>query len=145
MSNPNGNSDLADYLHAWAVMMITIWEEKQIMLGVRETGELYDSFVQHVLMQSGGDEAKIGFAFNLYGFYVNAGVGGEVSVGNDGDLIDVSHYNKRRQVWELARKPKPWFDKGWYKSIFVLRRDVAKIYGDKAAKGIVFYLNNASA
>lgn len=147
MYNPNGNSDLADYLHAWAVMMITIWQEKMIMLNVGTAGqhELYESFVQHVLMHSGGDQAKIEFAFNLYGFYVNAGVGGEVSRGNDGDLIDVSHYNKRREVWQLARKPKPFFDKGWYKSIFVLRRDVAQIFGDKAAKGIVFYLNNASA
>lgn len=140
-----GQNDLRDYLYGWTNMMITIWQERQIMLNVRDTGELYDSFTQSLIMQSGGDQAKISFGFKMYGFYVNAGVGREVSVGNSGDLLDVSHFNVKRKVWELARKPKPWFDKGWYKSIYVIRRDVGKLYGDKAAKGIVFFLNNTQS
>lgn len=140
--NPNGNNDFQEYLYAWAAMMVNIWEEKLIMLDIRDKGELYDSFIHHVLIHSGGDQAKMEFAFNQYGFYVNAGVGKEVSKGNSGDLIDVSHYNMKRNIWELARKPKPWFDKSWYRSIYALKRDVGKIYGDKAKQGIIFHLTN---
>ncbi|MFK5855236.1 MAG: hypothetical protein QM503_03830 [Bacteroidota bacterium] len=142
MSQQTGNKqDLQNYLHAWAQMMINIWQEKILLLKVWETGELYDSFISHVLIHSGGDAAKISFAFKYYGFYVNAGVGNEVSVGNDGDLIDVARYNVKKERFELDRKAKPWFDKGWYRSVYALRRDVARIYGDNIAKNIVFELN----
>lgn len=142
MTQPTGNNDLQNYLHAWAEMMITIWEEKLIMLSVNDTWELYKSFEQHVMMHSGGDGAKIEFAFREYGFYVNAGVGKEVHVGNDGDLIDVAKYNVGTNTFQLERAPKPWFDTGWYKSIYALRRDVARIYGENIAKGIVFQLKS---
>lgn len=137
-----GNKDLRAYLHAWASMMITIWEEKLILLDVNDTWELYNSFTQHVMIHSGGDAAKIEFAFLEYGFYANAGVGKEVSVGNDGDLINVAHYNVGSDSFELSRKPKPWFDMGWYKSVYALRRDVGRIYGETVAKGIVVTLNS---
>ena len=124
-----GNNDLQDYLKAWANMMIHIWEEKLILLDVNDSWELYNSFVSHVYIQSGGDISKIQFAFNEYGFYSNEGVGKEMSQDNGGDV-------------ETTRIAKPWFDKGFYKSMYALRRDVAKIYGDIAAKKIVFTLQN---
>lgn len=146
MKTGTGNKeDFSSYLHAWADMMITIWQEKLIMLEVNDTWELSNSFENHVQIHSGGDQARIDFAFKEYGMYVNEGVGGEVSVGNDGDLIDVAHYNIGRDVYELKREPKPWFDKGWYKSIYALRRDVARIFGERIARNIVFYLNNRKA
>jgi len=142
MSQQTGsNIDLQSYLHAWAQMMITIWEEKLIQLSVNDTWELYKSFEQHVLLHSGGDGAKIAFAFREYGMYVNAGVGKEVSVGNDGDLLEYASLNLSTNALQIKRQPKPWFDKGWFKSIYALRRDVARIYGERAAKGIVFQLN----
>lgn len=125
----DGNKDLQDYLHAWTSMMIHIWEEKLILLDVNDTWELYNSFVSHVIIHSGGDGAKIDFAFNKYGFYSNEGVGKELSLDNGGDV-------------ETTRLAKPWFDKGFYKSIYALQRDVAKIYGDIVAKNIVFTLQN---
>jgi|GEM_PF-5891001 len=141
MSQQTGNNtDLQSYLHAWARMMITIWEEKLILLSINDTWELYKSFEQHVMMHSGGDGAKVAFAFREYGMYVNAGVGKEVFVGNDGDLIDVAKYQISTDTFQLERSPKPWFDQGWFKSIYALRRDVARIYGDRIAKGIVFQL-----
>ena len=143
MTQANGHKeDLTAYLHSWTQRRITIAQEKLVMLDVNDTFELSNSFTSNVMIQSGGDSAKINFAFREYGFYANAGVGGEVSVGNDSDLIDVSHYNMSRNVFELKRQPKPWFDKGWYKSIYALKRDVARIYGEDIARNIVFYLNN---
>ncbi len=128
----SGNKqDLHDYLNAWTSMMINIWEEKLILLDVNDTWELYNSFVTHVIIHSGGDGAKIEFAFNKYGFYSNEGVGKEMSVDNGGDV-------------ETSRQAKPWFDKGFYRSVYALRRDVAKIYGDMIAKNIVFTLQNKS-
>jgi hypothetical protein len=137
-----GKQDLQDYLFAWANMMIVIWQEKLIDMKVNDTWELYNSFVNHVMIHSGGNGAKIEFAFLQYGFYVNEGVGKEIGLGNDGDLVDVSSYNLATGVFEISREPKPWFDKGWFKSIYALQRDVGRIYGDIAAKNIVFHLNN---
>jgi len=125
----SGNRDLQEYLQAWTSMMIHIWEEKLILLNVNDTWELYNSFVSHVIIHSGGDGAKIEFAFNQYGFYANEGVGKELSLDNGGDV-------------ETSRVAKPWFDRGFYKSIYALQRDVAKIYGDIVAKNIVFTLQN---
>lgn len=124
-----GSKDLEQYLKAWANMMINIWEEKLILLDVNDTWELYNSFVTHVFIHSGGDGAKIDFAFNQYGFYSNEGVGKEMLQDNGGDV-------------ETTRVAKPWFDKGWYRSVYALRRDVAKIYGEMIAKKIVFTLQN---
>lgn len=146
MTQTSGHSkDLQAYLHAWTGMMINIWQEKLAILGVNDTFELSNSFASNVMIQSGGDSAKISFAFREYGMYVNEGVGGEVAVGNDGDLIDVAHYNIGTGTFQLKRQPKPWFDRGWYKSIYALRRDVVRIYGEEIAKNIVFYLNNREA
>lgn len=143
MTQANGHKqDLQAYLLAWTSMMITIWQEKLYMLQVNDTFELYNSFESAVMIHSGGDGAKIKFAFRNYGMYVNMGVGREIYVGNDGDLIDVAHYNIGRDVYELKRQAKPWFDKGFYKSMYALSRDVARIYGENIAKNIVFYLND---
>lgn len=123
--------NLQQYLVAWTRMMITIWQEKIVMLGAVDTWELYHSFKSHITVNAGGDGARIDFGFKLYGFYANAGVGGEMYQGNPGDV-------------NTHRKAKPWFDQGWYRSINALQRDVAKIYGEMVANNIVFYLNNTS-
>lgn len=140
--NSGHKEDFQQYIHAWTDMMITICKEKLVMLNVNDTFELSNSFESHVNINSGGDQARVNFAFREYGFYVNEGVGKEISVGNDGDLSDVSHYNLGTKNLHLKRQPQPWFDKGFYKSIYALRRDVARIYGERIAKNIVFYLNN---
>ena len=129
MTHRAGYNDLQQYLQAWASMMITIWEEKLIMLDVNDTWELYNSLISHILVHSGGDGAKIEFAFHKYGIYVNEGVGGEMYFDNPG-MVDTN------------RTEKPWFDQGFFKSIYALRRDVAKIYGEIAAHNIVFNLKN---
>ncbi len=129
MTQRAGYNDLQQYLLAWASMMITIWEEKLIMLDVNDTWELYNSLISHIIVHSGGDGAKIEFAFRKYGIYVNEGSGGEMYYDNPG-MVD------------SARIEKPWFDKGFFKSIYALRRDVARIYGEIAAQNIVFNLKN---
>ena len=139
------NKDLSAYLVAWAEMMIEIWQEKLILMDVNDTWELYNSFTQHVYAQSGGDSSRINFAFREYGFYVNSGVGKEVYVGNPGDLEEIAVLNVVTGSFYINRQPKPWFDKGWYRSVYALRRDVARIYGEAAAKNIVFYLNSIRA
>jgi hypothetical protein len=128
------HNDFQAYLQAWTAMMITIWQEKLIMLNVNDTWELYNSLKSNVLIQSGGQGAKISFSFNKYGMYSNAGVGKEISLGNTGDV--------GRQV---ARMAKPWFDQGWYRSVGALKRDVARIYGETIAKNIIFTLNGTQA
>ncbi len=129
MMPTNGNKDFQNYLIAWASMMIHIWEEKLILLDVNDTWELYNSLVSHIIIHSGGDSAKISFAFLQYGFYSDEGVGKEMSADNGGDV-------------DTSRISKPWFSNGWYRSIYALRRDVAKIYGETAAKNIVFTLQS---
>jgi len=123
--------DLPTYLDAWARMMITIWQEKMIMMNVNDTWELYNSLKSNINIHSGGEGAMINFSFNEYGIYVNAGTGKEVFRGNPGDIMRES---KKREV-------KPWFDKGFYRSVRALREAVARIYGEAAAGNIIFYLN----
>lgn len=59
-------------LEAWADIVEKIWREKIVAMKVWETGDLYRSILNHLLIQSGGDVAKIEFLFRKYGLYVNA-------------------------------------------------------------------------
>jgi hypothetical protein len=98
-----------DTLLAWSDIVIKMWQERIMKLNVWETGQLHESFQHHVVTQSDGDIRKISFFFNVYGMYVNNGVGKEVYAGNSGDL----GFSPKRQR------------KRWYSSVFW--REVDKI------------------
>jgi hypothetical protein len=106
-----------DYYRAWAQMMVTIWKDKIAILNVRDTGELFASFICEVAIAANGDINKIVFSYNYYGRMVDMGVGRGVTYENAGK--------------DSGRKRKPWYDKAWYHSIMVLTEKQAELYGEE--------------
>ncbi len=105
-----------DYYRAWAKMMVSIWQDKIAQLRVRDTGELFSSFVTEVVTQSGGDIDKIVYSYLYYGRMVDMGVGRGVSMADAGS--------------GSGREKKPWYNKSWYHSVKVLTEKRAELYGE---------------
>lgn len=112
--NQTGNKN--EYYNAWAKMMITIWQDKIATLSVRDSGELFKSFLSEVTMQAGGDVEKIIFTYNFYGRMVDMGVGRGVTKQDAGK--------------DSGRRAKPWYNKPWYHSMKVLTEKRAELYGE---------------
>lgn len=125
MQTTTTNKD--EYYRAWAKMMVTIWQDKIAMLNVRDTGELFSSFITEVVSQSGGDIDKITFAYLYYGRMVDMGVGRGVTMADAGT--------------GSGRKKKPWYNKTWYHSIKVLTEKRAQLYGEEFQLIIMEALN----
>jgi hypothetical protein len=117
---PNVNTGEMDTLMAWCDIVIKMWQEKIMAMDVWDTGALYDSFKHHVNAQANGDIRRISFFFNVYGMYVNDGVGREVSTGNLGDLGFTPKRKKKR----------------WHSSVFWREVDkITRYVNWKYAKG----------
>lgn len=111
---PIGNKN--EYYRAWAKMMVTIWQDKIAVLKVRDTGELFGSFMTEVVSQSNGDIDKIVYSYNYYGRMVDMGVGRGVTMEDSGS--------------GSGRKKKPWYNKSWYHSVKLLTEKRAELYGE---------------
>jgi len=112
-----------EYYRAWAKMMVTIWQDKIAALKVRDTGELFSSFMTEVVAQSGGDIDKITFSYLYYGRMVDMGVRRGVKMEDSG------------------KKGKPWYNKAWYHSIKVMTEKRAELYGEEFQLIIMEALN----
>ncbi len=106
-------ADKAAYYEAWAKMMVTIWEEKVMIMNIRDTGDLLRSFQYQVIASAGGDIGKIVFTYMYYGRMVDMGVRRGVKQGQQ---------NTRR---------KPWYNKPWYHSVKLLTEKTAALYGEE--------------
>lgn len=115
MMQTTGNK--ADYYRAWAQMMVTIWEDRIVAQGVRDTGALLSSFKAEVVMQANGDVSKIVHSYLYYGRMVDMGVGRGISSGESQK--------------ESTRKRKPWYNKAYYRSIQILIEKTAAMYGEQ--------------
>lgn len=101
---------MADY-NAWAKIVIQIWKQRMIKERIGFYDRKYtpahtllmESFVHHVNTQSNGDVQFIEFMFNLYGRFVDMGVGRNTPIGNSGNLGQ-----------PLKRKRKPWYSAAWF-------------------------------
>ena len=129
---PTTGNDRTAYYEAWAKMMITIWEEKVMMLNVRDTGELLRSFQYHVISNAGGDTGKIVFTYMYYGRFVDMGVGRGMNAGvkRGGSSYD-RYRNDLGQLHAYNRVAKPWYNKPFYHSFKVLSEKTAELYGEE--------------
>lgn len=107
----------------WAEIVVKIWEEKMIQLGISNTFQLANSFAFHVISNSGGDVQKIQFAFNYYGMFVDMGVGRGLKLS---DRVNTS-----------LRKPKPWYTKTFMREVKKLGYIIAEKYGYMGAITII--------
>jgi len=123
---PNGTIDINDTIAAWADIVIEKWHAKITELKVYDKGNLDDSLMQDLLVNSGIDIDKIEFTFKLYGIFVDMGVGKEISKGNSGDL-----------GFTPERKAKEWFSRKYYGQIMKLREILMEQYSKAIAWSMI--------
>lgn len=120
------------YYQAWARMMITIWQDKIIMMDVHDTGALLNSFQHELQFNSNGDVTKIVFAFLEYGRMVDMGVGRGMNAGIKRGQSSYSDYrNDIGQLTGFARKNKNWYTRPYFHSVKVLTEKIAEMYGEQ--------------
>lgn len=139
------DSDLTEYQRAWTSMMLKIWEEKLLMLGVRYTGALSAS------LSGSSTTDLVTFRFLQYGIYVDSGVGYGYK-GHNGDIefLDAGYREEHglnvpkrvgpawggRMTSGKPRQARPWFNKKYWASVMKLKDDLARMAGEDFA-GIV--------
>lgn len=96
-------------LTEWAEITIQRWETKVARLKFlpTHTSALVNSFRAHVEKDANGDVGKISFTFLFYGYYVDAGAG------------------------PGYRKPRPWYNKIFWREFNQLGRLMAAQYGQE--------------
>lgn len=117
------NLNLTLSIEAWSDILIKIWRNKITELDIGNSGELFDSFTATVISNSGGSPARVDFAFNYYGRFVDMGVGSGVYVGNPGDV-------------QTKRRPKRWYSSTFISQTIKLREILAEKYGKIGASVI---------
>lgn len=128
-----GKTIQKDTLDSWADIVLNIWKDRMMQYDVRSTGSLWESLLQHVNYQAGGDNDRIDFFFNYYGIYVDMGVGSEFKAGNTGD-VTINGLSPKRQA-------KPWYSKVFYSQVKRLGEILAQKYGKEAAEQIVGFMS----
>jgi hypothetical protein len=84
IQKPVSEEDIRSYEREWAAMMVHIWRENMLRLGVVRTKALYNSLTHSVT--GAADQITIAHQFMLYGIYIARGVGRGYTRGNPGDL-----------------------------------------------------------
>jgi len=130
----NGTDDHAlqerrKYVGAFNATMVKIWKEKIVMLGVIDTGALYNS-VTAVGMTADQKITSVTLsqAFNAYGLYVDAGVGSNTYRGNSGDMGRTNMRQRRR-----------WFSRKHIASVLNLR----EFFADNLGRDMANTVSNA--
>lgn len=126
------------YVKAFNNTMVEIWKEKIVLLDAINRGKrypsetkewpnnLYDSVVG-VRMDADGKYLSVELeqSFNVYGIFVNYGVGKEVYRGNPGDIGR-----------DKLREEKKWFSVKYYASMKNMEEFYAKNVGQDLAETI---------
>jgi hypothetical protein len=110
-------------LQAWADIVIDRWEQKIQTLKINYSHQLYESFHNHVRAEADGNAAKIEFAFNYYGKFVDMGVGKGVKLEDRGTVT--------------TRRPKKWYSSVFFTEIKKLGYILAEKYARKGAVTII--------
>lgn len=144
IKRPVTKEDISKWEHDWMDMMITIWREQIMRLGIVDTMKLYRDITGSL---SGTDQVTIAHEFMKYGIYVAAGVGNGYNKGNGGNLeiLDPSlrkaaHLDKPRSRgprWSTKkmtsgnpREKRDWFVRKYLRSIYVLGDVERSLYGE---------------
>lgn len=143
---PVTEADMRAYEREWMKVMITIWREQILRLGIVDTMHLYRD-IQGTI--SGNDQITIAHTFMEYGIYQAAGVGNGYTKGaqNGGDLMILNKgvrkkegLNKPRSRgprWSTKhmtsgkpREKRDWFARKYLRSIYVLGAVERDLYGE---------------
>lgn len=144
IQKPVSEEDIRSYEREWAAMMVHIWRENMLRLGVVRTKALYNSLTHSVT--GAADQITIAHQFMLYGIYIARGVGRGYTRGNPGDLefLDKSYRKthrldkprKKGPAWGggytsgKPREQRDWFSRKYLRSIHVLTEVELSLYGE---------------
>ena len=144
IQKPVSEADIRSYEREWAAMMVHIWRENILHLGIVKTKRLYNSLAHSVT--NAGDSITIAHQFMLYGIYIARGVGRGYTHDNPGDLefLDKSYRKthrlnkprKRGPAWGggytsgKPREKRDWFSRKYMRSIHVLTEVELSLYGE---------------
>lgn len=130
----------------WAEMMVTIWREKMVSLGVMDTGRLYRSITDAV--RGGAGDRHIVHTFMMYGIYQDMGVGSGYKMSNRGGTLGLAFLDKdyrREHRMGRARRARRWFSKKYYASVKVMAETRARITAEDAALLVARVLEGSGA
>ena len=120
-------------LRGWADMMVTIWRENILRMGILRTGTLKDSLSYNVSDTNG--QISIAHQFMLYGIFVARGTGKGYRRGNSGkddenglQFLGKS-YRKAHKLGKPRQKREWWFPK-YMGSLQVLSEVERSLYGE---------------
>lgn len=118
-----GTTDLHQVFDDWFAVTVKVLKTKIAKLQVMDSGQLYRSIDYEV---PGASEFfnRGTLSFNLYGRFVDMGVGREFSRGNSG-------------IVRSQRKRKEWYSRLFYAQVMRLREIAQLQYGQAAAHTIV--------
>lgn len=128
--NEQARREREKYVRAFNDTMVKIWKEQIVLLGVIDTGALYQSVAKVRLTK---DEkftnVTLSQKFNLYGLYVDLGHGSNTWRGNPGDLAA-----NGRGITANNRTRRPWFSRKYYASVMNIRDFFADNLGKECAE-----------
>lgn len=117
-----GTNDLGELAQGWSEVVLKILKLKIVKLNIKNSGDLYESLKFNISGQGIG--IQIQFSYNLYGKYVDMGVGKEMTRGNSGNV-------------KTDRKRKEWFSRIFYAQVMTLSELAKKEYGKAAQQRII--------
>ncbi len=125
---PVTEEDIRAWERGWADMMITIWRENILRLGIVDTGRLHDT-IEHHISDIGG-QITIAHEFMMYGIYVARGVGNGYAHGNGGDLAFLEGWKWDWAHGKKHRLKRDWFQNKYMRSLYVLSHVERDLYGN---------------
>lgn len=145
IKRPVTEEDIRKWEEGWAEMMVTIWREKILRLGIVDTMRLYND-ISHVVSIAPGARAVV-HEFMEYGIFMEAGVGNGYRKDNGGDLQILDPYYRKAHHLDKPRKRGPksstkdmttgkprqnryWFSRRYLSSINVLNEVERDLYGE---------------
>ena len=133
IKRPVTEEDIRLWEQAWTEMMVTIWRENILRLGIVDTMTLHNS-MSHRVTDMGG-QIQIAHEFMLYGIYVAKGVGNGYRRGNSGkdDENGLQFLGKEYRKAHKMGKPRQrrdWFTPRYLSSFAVLTQVETLLYGN---------------
>mgnify|MGYP007012575999 CR=1 FL=1 len=131
---PVTEEDIRRWEKAWSEMMVTIWRENILRLGIVDTMTLHDNISHRVVDNKG--QIAIVHQFMLYGLFVARGVGNGYRHGNSGKddenglrFLDKG-YRKAHKMGK-PRQRRDWLFPRYLSSIDVLTEVERSLYGEQ--------------
>lgn len=133
IKRPVTEKDIRQWEIGWTDMMVKIWKENMLNLGIFDTGRLYNRINGKVVNMEG--MITITHQFMMYGIYVARGVGNGYRRGNSGKDDDnglqfLDKFYRKEHKLGKPRHERDWFSRRYISSIKVLSEVERELYGN---------------